>query len=83
MITRKGKPVTAMQLCRIHVAISHRPAIGIVKRNSGRKRFFGIATEAKRLGVSQVHLWSVLTGRRKSARIMRELRISETKRKVL
>jgi hypothetical protein len=80
MITCSGKRVTALHLCRIHQAISHRPEIGIEKRSTGRKRYFGIAKEAERLGVSQVHLWSVLTGRRTSARLMKQLRIKEFRR---
>ena len=51
---------------------------GIRVRPAGRrKRFIGICAEASRLGVSVEHLWMVLTGRRVSQRIMREVRIRQ------
>lgn len=49
----------------------------VVRESDGRKKFYGIKREAKRLGVRYEHLWMVLTGRRTSARIMRDVRIKE------
>lgn len=42
-----------------------------LKRQS---RHEGICDQAKALGVSRVHLWKVLTGRRTSQSLMREYR---------
>lgn len=39
------------------------------KRKPVKKRFAGICNDAQVLGVSQHHLWSVLTGRRVSKRL--------------
>jgi len=47
----------------------------ITRNDTKRKKYFGIAAEAKRLGVSTVHLWLVLEGRRQSKRIMNRVRI--------
>ena len=41
--------------------------------------FFGVSREAKRLGVSIVHLSAVLHGRRKSNRLMARVKIKEVK----
>jgi len=49
----------------------------ITRKDTKRKRYFGITKEARRLGVTVPHLWQVLTGRRVSGRIMREVRIAE------
>ena len=40
------------------------------KPRSGQARFPGIAGDARTLGVSRTHLYLVLTGARKSARLM-------------
>lgn len=42
------------------------------KTRRGKTRFPGIEKDAKFLGVSRVHLWSVLTGKRTSARLTKE-----------
>ena len=42
-------------------------------------RFIGIRKEARRLGVTQNHLWRVLTGKRDSNRIMEHIQIKEVK----
>jgi malate synthase len=39
------------------------------KVNTVKKRFQGIIRDAETLRVSRVHLWKVLTGRRKSLRL--------------
>ena len=52
----------------------------ITRKDTKRKRYFGIGAEARRLKVSPEHLWMVLTGRRQSRRIMAEVRITEGKR---
>jgi hypothetical protein len=48
----------------------------VVRENGGRKKFYGIKREARRLGVRYEHLWMVLTGRRESRSLMRRVRIS-------
>lgn len=40
-----------------------------VRPARGETQFPGISGDAKALGVSRVHLWLVLTGRRRSARL--------------
>lgn len=78
MMVCAGKPVTLLRLMRVYQALAHRPAFGIAERkDTKRKRFFGIEAEARRLGVSAPHLWMVLTGRRQSARLMSQVRIAE------
>ena len=47
-----------------------------VKTESGF-RFFGLSEEAKRLGVTPSHLSYVLSGKRESARILREVRVRD------
>ena len=47
----------------------------VVKDGGGRKKYYGIGAEAKRLGVRYEHLWMVLEGRRESKRIMDEVHI--------
>jgi hypothetical protein len=42
-------------------------------------RFIGIRKEARRLGVTQAHLWRVLTGKRDSKRIMGRIEMKEVK----
>lgn len=51
----------------------------IIRPTPGRKKYYGIQREAMRLGVTYQHLWQVLTGRRTSVRIMREVRIKEAR----
>jgi len=53
---------------------------GIIKVNTADgPRFVGIRKEARRLGVTQAHLWSVLTGKRESKSLMRRVQIKEVK----
>ncbi len=40
-------------------------------------RFLGLSEEAKRLGVTPSHLSYVLSGKRESARILREVRVRD------
>jgi molybdenum-dependent DNA-binding transcriptional regulator ModE len=44
------------------------------KRQSGRIKYPGISEHAKQLGVSRLHLWMVLQGRRESRRLMHRYR---------
>jgi len=39
--------------------------------------FIGIRAEARRLGVTQAHLWRVLTGKRESKSLMQRVHIKE------
>ena len=41
-----------------------------VNRKNRRTKFHGITEHAKALGVSRLHLWMVLQGRRPSRRLM-------------
>lgn len=40
-------------------------------------KYYAAAAEARRLGITQVHLSQVLTGKRQSKRIMKAVRIRE------
>jgi hypothetical protein len=42
-------------------------------------RYIGIQSEAKRLNVSRVHLWQVLSGKRASKSLMKKVHIKEVK----
>ncbi len=48
-------------------------------RTPNGPRYLGIQAEAARLGVSRVHLWQVLSGNRKSKRLMKQVRLKEVK----
>jgi uncharacterized C2H2 Zn-finger protein len=46
-------------------------------RDTKTGKLYGVATEARRLGVSKPHLWLVVNGKRKSKSLMKRVRIKE------
>jgi len=49
------------------------------KTKNGRVKYPGISEHARRLGVSRLHLWMVLQGRRESRRLMERYRRLEVR----
>jgi hypothetical protein len=47
----------------------------IFEKETGR--YYGVAREARRLGVTQVHLSGVLSGKRESKKLMKRIQIKK------
>jgi hypothetical protein len=64
--------IPSLYICHVMLVTETIPAKKIVRR--GPTRFRGIGRDAKRLKVTRVHLWFVLTGARVSPRLMSKYR---------
>ncbi len=74
MITCHGNRVTLADLQRAYLRVCSRLHHPVSLRRTNRIRYYGIVRHARQLGVSQPHLWMVLTGKRPSRSLMARYR---------
>lgn len=58
-------------MLRVTPKLAKQKAPPAKSRTSSKVRYHGIVADARSLGVSRVHLWFVLSGRRRSLSLLR------------